>query len=36
VTLPVWMPEIKKADIDLREKTRAADDSKDPSSHSAL
>ena len=36
VTLPVWMPEIKKADIDLREKIRAADDSKDPSSHSAL
>lgn len=36
VTLPVWMPEIKKADIDLREKTRTADDSKDPSSHSAL
>ena len=36
VTLPVWMPEIKKADIDSREKTRAADDSKDPSSHSAL
>lgn len=36
VTLPVWMPEIKKADIDLREKTRAADDSKDPSSHPAL
>lgn len=36
VTLPVWMPEIKKADIDSREKTRRADDSKDPSSHSAL
>lgn len=36
VTLPVWMPEIKKADIDLREKTRTVDDSKDPSSHSAL
>lgn len=33
VTLPVWMPDIKKAHADSREKTKGADDSKEPSLH---
>lgn len=33
VTLPVWMPDIKKAHVDSREKTKGADDSKEPSLH---